>query len=103
MKTTQNFGRTSARGQGYRRCYHCADHCCVKGCKHCADVASRNHDCSCLLTVSVTGDADCLKRDGKAHHRHQCILDNEFIEVFNCVVRLLTLLYFVQSVPINRR
>jgi len=48
----------------------CADHHCVRGCDHGADVAGRNHDCSCLLTVSVTDDVDCLKRDRKAHRRH---------------------------------
>jgi len=48
----------------------CSDHHCVRGCDHGADVAGRNHDCSCLLTVSVTDDVDCLKRDGEAHRRH---------------------------------
>jgi len=43
---------------------------CVRGCDHGADVAGRSHDCSCLVTVSVTDDIDCLKRDGKAQRRH---------------------------------
>jgi len=40
----------------------CADQHCVRVCDHGADVAGRNHDCSCLLTVSLT--------DGKVHRRH---------------------------------
>jgi len=48
----------------------CADRPCVRGCDHGADVAGRNHDCSCLLTVSLTDDVDCLQRDGKTHRRH---------------------------------
>jgi len=48
----------------------CADQHCVSGCDHGADVAGRNPDCSYLVTVSVTDDIDCLKRDGKAHRRH---------------------------------
>jgi len=48
----------------------CADQHCVRGCDHGADVAGHNNDCSCLVTVSVTDDIDCLKRDGKAHRRH---------------------------------
>jgi len=45
----------------------CADRHCVRGCDHGADVAGRNNDCSCLLTVSATDDVDCSKRDGKPH------------------------------------
>jgi len=50
----------------------CADHHCVRGCDHGADVSGRNHDLSCLVTVSVTDDRpiDCLKCDGKANRRH---------------------------------
>jgi len=48
----------------------CADRRCVRGCDHGADVAGRNHDCSCLLTVSLTDDVNSLKRDEKAHCRH---------------------------------
>jgi len=48
----------------------CADHHYVRGCDHGADVAGRNRDCSCLVTVSITDDVDCLKSDGKAHRRH---------------------------------
>jgi len=43
----------------------CADHHCVRGCDHGADVAGRNHDCSCLLTESLTDDVHCLERDEK--------------------------------------
>jgi len=32
----------------------CADRHCVRGCDYGADVVDRNHDCSCLVTVSVT-------------------------------------------------
>jgi len=46
------------------------DHHCVRGCDPGADVAGRNHDLSCLLTVCATDDVDCLKRDDKAHRRH---------------------------------
>jgi len=47
----------------------CADQHCMRRCDHGA-VAGHNHDCSCLVKVSVTDDINCLKRDGKAHRRH---------------------------------